>query len=54
MKKARAAVALKDAGFSNREIARALELNESTIRRGLNGYKERPAEQKFEITVRPI
>lgn len=45
--------ALFDSGMSRREIARHLGVNESSVRRGLKGY-ERPEEQKFEITVRPI
>lgn len=46
--------ALFDSGMSKREIARHLDVNEASVRRGLKNYKRRPGEQKFEVTVRPL
>lgn len=50
-----AAQALRHAGFSNREIARELGVNESTIRRKLGKAKPAaPASKSFIVTVRPV
>lgn len=54
-----AALALRAGGFSNREIARLLGVNESTVRRALAAAPPPPnyvgpAEQRFEIIVRPL
>lgn len=46
--------ALLDAGMSRREIARHLNVNESSVRRSLKGYEPRPDAQRFEVTVRPL
>lgn len=54
--KKRALSVLRGAGFSNREIARILGVNESTVRRALPTpqplYDGR--EQRYELIVRPL
>lgn len=44
--------ALADRGLGNREIARYLGVNESSVRRALRGYT--PASNRFELIVRPV
>lgn len=44
--------ALADRGMGNREIARHLGVNESSVRRALKGYQ--PASNRFELIVRPV
>jgi IS30 family transposase len=46
--------ALKNAGMSNREIARHLGVNESSVRRGLRDHIPRQREQKFLVTVSEV
>ena len=50
-----AAHALRHAGFSNREIARELGVNESTIRRRLGKPKPpTPQAKSYIVTVKPV
>lgn len=51
--------ALYDAGYSKREIARVLNVNEASVRRGLKGYERRlpgaaAPERRFLVTVTEV
>lgn len=46
--------AMKEAGHSNREIARILEVNEASVRRALKGYKPAQKERQFLVTVSEV
>jgi transposase len=43
--------ALHEQGLSNRQIAAKLDVNESSVRRGLKAYKPLPIGRRFLVTV---
>lgn len=42
---------LRNAGMSNREIARQLGINEASVRRGLKRARNTAGERRFMVTV---
>jgi IS30 family transposase len=46
--------ALRNAGMSNREIARQLGVNEASVRRGLKRASKQSGERRFLVTVTEV
>jgi predicted transcriptional regulator len=46
--------ALRDQGFSNRQIAALLDVDEASVRRGLKGTSSKRSQRRFVVTVEEV